>query len=132
MPTLLEGYPISVTDTALGFGVTSVNTSDSEIIGIGTTALDNIYYVNAYTIEGTTGIMTCNIKSDITGIGVTSGVAVGKFSWGKLSGFTRSTTPISITVSGKTVDVGLSTYPSITRNGVGLRNTGNLAKQVFL
>ena len=39
------GYPIYVHDTNVGNGVTSINSSDSEVVGIGTTCLDNIYYV---------------------------------------------------------------------------------------
>ncbi len=131
-PTLLPGYPIVVKDTVTGTGVTSVDSSDSEIVGIGSTNLDNIYIVQEYFIEGNTGIITCNIKSDTNTIGIitTLGEDIGQFSWGKLSEFTRGDSPITLTVEGNTFDVGLTTYPSITRRGVGLRNTGNLKKQV--
>ena len=134
LPTLLEGYPIFVKNTVTGSGVTSVNADDSAIVGIGTTVLDNIYTVNAFNIQGNTGIITCNIKSDTNTIGIatTTGTNIGEFSWGKLSGFTRGTTPISISVSGNTVDVGLTTFPSISRRGLGLRNTGSLSKIIFL
>jgi hypothetical protein len=134
LPTLLEGYPILVKNTVTGSGVTSVNADDSAIVGIGTTVLDNIYTVNAFNIEGNTGIITCNIKSDTNTIGIatTTGANIGEFSWGKLSGFTRGTIPISISVSGNTVDVGLTTFPSISRRGLGLRNTGSLSKIIFL
>jgi hypothetical protein len=117
LPTLLEGYPILVKNTVTGSGVTSVNADDSAIVGIGTTVLDNIYTVNAFNIEGNTGIITCNIKSDTNTIGIatTTGANIGEFSWGKLSGFTRGTIPISISVSGNTVDVGLTTFPSIKK-----------------
>ena len=58
---------------------------------------------------------------------------VGKFSWGRLSGFARFNSPISIGVTGNTVDVGLSTFPTIQRRstptqGVGIRGTGALPK----
>jgi len=49
---------------------------------------------------------------------------VGKFSWGKLTGLTRSSSPISIEVSGFTVNSGLTTFPTIQRRGYGLRNIG--------
>jgi hypothetical protein len=132
--TLLPGYPIVVKNTVTGTGVTSVDASDSEVIGIGSTHVDNIYIVHEYSVIGNTGIMTCNIKSDTdtVGIATTTGTDVGQFSWGKLSEFGRSSNPISLTVYGNTFDVGLTTYPSITRRGVGLRNTGNIAKQVLL
>jgi len=134
LPTLLEGYPILVKGTVTGSGVTSVNVDDSDIIGIGTNLLDNIYTVNAFNIEGNTGIITCNIKSDtnVISIAQTSGANIGEFSWGKLSGFTRGNIPLSISVSGNIVDVGLTTFSSISRRGLGLRNTGSLSKIIFL
>ena len=55
--------------------------------------------------------------------------SVGKYSWGRLSGGTRSEDPISIQVSGKTVS-GLSTYPTIQRRDFGIRKTGALPKIV--
>jgi len=134
LPTLLEGYPIFVKDTVTGNGVTSVNADDSAVVGVGTTVLNNIYIVNAFQLEGNTGIITCNIKSDTdtVGIATTTGTDIGEFSWGRLANFTRSTDPISLTVSGNTVDVGLSSFPSLSRRGLGLRNTGSLNKIIFL
>lgn len=134
LPTLLEGYPIFVKDTVTGNGVTSVNADDSAVVGVGTTVLNNIYIVNAFQLEGNTGIITCNIKSDTdtVGIATTTGADIGEFSWGRLANFTRSTNPISLTVSGNTVDVGLSSFPSLSRRGLGLRNTGSLNKIIFL
>ena len=134
LPTLLEGYPIFVKDTVTGNGVTSVNADDSAVVGVGTTVLNNIYIVNAFQLEGNTGIITCNIKSDTdtVGIATTTGADIGEFSWGRLANFTRSTDPISLTVSGNTVDVGLSSFPSLSRRGLGLRNTGSLNKIIFL
>ena len=51
---------------------------------------------------------------------------MGEFSWGLFTSITRSSAPISINVSGKTVDVGLSTFPTIQRRGEGIRLTGAL------
>jgi hypothetical protein len=45
-----------------------------------------------------------------------------------MSGFTRSNSPISIGVTGNTVDVGLTTFATIQRRGTGIRNTGALPK----
>ena len=124
---LKVGYPIFVKNTKVGSGVTSVDSSDSAIVGIGTTFLDNIYYVGAITVDGTVGIVTCNIDSGTNTIGLsTSGDIVGEFSWGLFTSITRSSSPISIGVTGKTVDVGLSTFPTIQRRGEGLRKTGAL------
>jgi len=118
-------YPIFIYDTQIGSGVTSVDNSDSAVVGIGTTFLDNIYYINQITYDGTVGIATCNIDSgtDITGLS-TSGDFVGRFSWGLFDGVSRSSSPISIGVTGKTVNSGLSTFPFIQRRKYGLRDTG--------
>ena len=134
---LAVGYPIYIFDTRVGRGVTSIDSSDSSVVGIGSTFLDNIYYVHQISSTGTTGIITCNIKSNTSVVGLAStgstSNAVGKFSWGKLSVGSRSSSPISIGVSGNTIDVGLSTFPTIQRRstpeqGVGLRGTGALPK----
>ena len=102
------------------------------MVGVGTTFLDNVYYIHQFSSSGTVGIITCNIKSDTSVVGLTSfsntSNPIGKFSWGRLSGFVRSTSPISIAVTANTVDVGLSTFPTIQRRGTGLRNTGALLK----
>ena len=118
-------YPILIYDTQIGSGVTSVDNSDSAVVGIGTTFLDNIYYINQITYDGTVGIATCNIDSgtDVTGLS-TSGDFVGRFSWGLFDGVSRSSSPISIGVTGKTVNSGLSTFPFIQRRKYGLRDTG--------
>jgi predicted RNA-binding protein with TRAM domain len=134
---LQTGYPIYIFDTRIGRGVTSIDSSDTAVVGVGSTFLDNIYYIHQFSYSGTTGIITCNIKSNTSIVGLTSTGSisnpVGKFSWGRLSGFTRSSSPISIGVSGNTIDVGLSTFPTIQRRsnsdqGVGLRGTGALPK----
>ena len=122
------GYPIFVKNTIIGSGVTSVDSSNTAIVGIGTTFLDNIYYIHELSRDGDfVGIVTCNIDSgtDVTGLS-TSGNHVGEFSWGLFTSITRSSAPISINVSGKTVDVGLSTFPTIQRRGEGIRLTGAL------
>jgi hypothetical protein len=129
---LQTGYPIYIFDTRVGKGITSIDTSNSAVVGIGTTFVDNVYYVHQFSSNGTVGIITCNIISDTSVIGLSSSGSilnpVGKYSWGRLSEFTRSSSPISIGVSGNTVDVGLSTFPTIQRRGIGIRQTGALPK----
>lgn len=113
-----SGNPIYVYDTKVGNGVTTSS-------GIGTTFLDNIYVISAF--NSSTGIMTCNVASTTNVVGIaTTGSSVGKFSWGKLSGFTRGPSPITLNINGYTVDSGLSTYPTIQRRGYGLRDTGSI------
>ena len=124
-------YPIYITNTTVGTGVTSIFDSDSEVVGIGTTFLDNIYNINHLWNSGTAGIITCNIKSDTTVVGLgstgSSMDAIGRFSWGRLGGsFTRSAEPIALGVTGLTVNAGLTTFPTIQRRSSGLRDTGAL------
>ena len=126
------GNPIYIFDTRIGSGLTSINNSNSSIVGIGTTFLDNIYIISAFSSSGTVGIITCNILSSTSVVGLASTGStsnpVGKYSWGRLSGFSRSDSPISIGVTGNTIDVGLSTFPTIQRRISGLRKTGALSK----
>ena len=129
---LQVGYPIYIFNTNVGSGVTSIDNSNTAVVGIGSTFLDNIYYIHQLSYNGTSGIITCNIRSNtpVVGLTTTGNVLnpVGKFSWGKMSIFSRSGSPISIGVSGNTVDAGLSTFPTIQRRGAGIRNTGALPK----
>ena len=99
--------------------------------------LDNVYNISALHVNGTLGIITCNIDSGspVTGLSTfgDDNNPVGTFSWGRLSGFSRGSSPISIGVTGFTVpsvSVGISTFPIVQRRGVGLRETGSLPKQL--
>ena len=125
---LVVGNPIYIFDTKVGNSVTSIYTNNSSVVGSGTTFLDNIYNISG--IDVSTGIITCNVHSNSVLVGIATTGNVGKFSWGKLSGFIRSSSPISIAVSGFNVDSGLSTFPTIQRRGFGLRDIGALTKTV--
>jgi len=130
---LSAGYVISIFDTVIGSGVTSIDNSDSETIGIGTIFVDNIYKIHTYTgIGATQASIVCNVMNSqsLSGIDTFGYDQLGKFSWGRLYGFSRSSSPISIGVTGKTVNSGLSTFPTIQRRGYGLRDTGALKKDL--
>ena len=123
------GNPISIFDTTIGHGVTSIDNtgSDDAVVGIGTTFMDNIYIIQYKNTTLNTGIITCLVASNPVGIATSMGTQpLGEFSWGKLSGIVRSSNPISIAVTGKTINSGLTTFPTIQRRGVGLRDTGAL------
>ena len=127
---LQVGYQIYVTGTNVGSGVTSIYTHDDDTIGVGTQFVDNIYYVHA--LPGVNEIV-CNIQSNTVTTGIqTLGTSVynpnGYFSWGRLSSLARGTNPIAIGVSGRTVNSGLTTYPTIQRRGYGLRDNGSVRK----
>ena len=134
LDSLLNNYPIYVSNTTVGNGITSIDGNDNAVIGIGTTFADNVYYVHSFTRNNLAGIITANVLSTTNHVGLeTSGTLsnpCGTFSWGRLSGFTRGSESIGIGVSGFTVNSGLTTYPSIQRRGFGLRDSGSLRKQL--
>jgi len=140
---LLVNYPVLIKDTSVGNGVTSVDSQDLSIVGVGTTFVDNIYKVHAVSTLGENGEITCNIhtnsSSSVLGIAQTGnfnnsnpGISteLGKISWGRLYNATRANNPISIGVTGLTVNSGLSTFPTIQRKNYtvgslrGLRSSG--------
>ena len=141
---LKVGYSILVSNTKVSSAITSVEYTDNDIVSIGSTFLDNIYKVHAIWTSGQAGIITCNVlsSSDIVGL-VTTGyynpagaggvgftTSLGRITWGRIYDATRSDSPISIGVTGLTVDSGLSTFPTIQRRSYtqtsikGLRSTG--------
>jgi len=133
--TLQTGYPIIVSNTTVGNGITSIDGDDNAIVGIGTTFADNIYYVHSFHVQNLTGVITANILSttNIVTIGSTEGSRsnpCGSFSWGRLAGFKRGTNAIGVGVSGLTVNSGLTTYPTIQRRDFGLRDNGSLRKDL--
>ena len=131
---LQSGYPIYITNTKVGNGVTSIISSNTEVIGIGTTYIDNIYHIQSVSVTGgTVGVVTCFVdtNSNLSGID-TTGTAdypVGNFSWGRLSNTVDLSrlNPIAIGVTGRVVS-GLATYPVVTRRGGSgsLRNKGSI------
>ena len=126
-----EGYPLVIFDSKVGNEVTSIINLDTEIVAIGTTCVDNIYHISSW--DPSTGIATCNILSTTNHIGITStlvpdGVDPARFTWGRLRQGTRSTSPVSIGVSGYTVNTGLTTFPTVQRRNSGLRDKGPISK----
>lgn len=131
---LATGFPICIFDTTIGNGLTSIDSSNSTIVGIGTSFLNNIYNIHSFAYQGTTNVnaeIICNIDSRTSIVGIaTTGNNLGRFSWGVLRGFSRSNYPISIAVSGYTINSGLTTFPTIQRRGYGLRFLGALKKSL--
>jgi len=131
---LLVSYPICIVDTTVGSGVTSIDGGDASVVGVGTTFLDNVYYIHSISASGGNAEIVTNVKSDSSIVGIaTTGSAtmpLGRFSWGKFSNLSRSSSPVSIGVTGLTVTSGLTTFPTIQRRGYGLRDTGSLRKDL--
>ncbi len=136
---------VVVNETRIGAPVTSVDTGgNSSIVGIGTTALDNVYKVHTINnFAGTRdGYLTSNIDSSWTipsslvGIGSTGSetMPLGRISWGRIYNYTRSSNPISIGITGLTwtppgSNAGLSTYPLVQRRNIGIRSTGAITEE---
>ena len=125
---LVAGYPIMIYETTVGNGVTSVNSDDSAVVGIGTTFLDNVYVVNSITSLASNAEIICNVDSGSPVIGILESgnfddlqagltTSLGKLSWGRIYNYDNRTNGISIGVTGLTVDAGLSTFPTIQRRG---------------
>ena len=134
--TLVAGYPIVISDTKVGNGVTSVYSADGDIVSIGTTFLDNIYIVDSATSLAANGEVICNVQSTSVLSGITSTgsfdqtnagstVSLGRISWGRIYNFQERVNPIAIGVTGLTYNSGLNTHPTIQRRGdFGEFNTG--------
>ena len=129
---LQVGYPILVYDTTVGTGLTSVNSEDASIVGIGTLFLDNVYIVNSKTNFGPDAEILCNIhtSSNVAGIATNGSTTLplGSISWGRIYNYDLRANPVSIGVTGLVVDSGLSTFPTIQRRTFGLRNGGGIRK----
>ena len=127
---LSNGDPIYIFDTAVGAGVTSVVTATGSPVGVGTSFFDNIYLISSYSTTSNTAEFVAGVKTDTSLTGISTSGISGRFSWGKLTGGTRNPVVadrISVTVSGKTINSGLSTFPTIQRRNTGIRNTGALS-----
>ena len=133
-----QGYPFKLFDSGISPAagvITSVDTHDSDPIGISTFELDNIYYAHGLHWDGSarTGVITCNIHSgtDVTGIvGVGStAFPAAKFTWGRFGAATRDVVnPLTITAKGLNYNSDLDEWPIAKRTNIGLRNTGALGK----
>ena len=125
---LNAGYPVFINGTRSGHGVVSVDGNDTSTVGVGTTFADNVYIVHQVSNVANNGILTCNVLSTTNlsnfNVSGTTSEPCGRVSWGRISGFSRSSTPVSIGVTGLTVDSGLSTFPTIQRRGTGFKQTG--------
>ena len=133
-----QGYPFKLFDSGISPAagvITSVDTHDSDPIGISTFELDNIYYAHGLHWDGSarTGVITCNIHSgtDVTGIvGVGStAFPAAKFTWGRFGAATRDVVnPLTVTAKGLNYNSDLDEWPIAKRTNIGLRNTGALGK----
>ena len=132
------GYPFKVYGTGVSPAagvITSTDTHDSDVIGISTFEVDNIYYAHALSWDGSarTGVITCNIHSgtDVSGlVGVGSTLhPAARFTWGRFSSAIRDVSyPIALDVKGLNYNPDLDNFPIAQRRNIGLRNTGAFNK----
>ena len=133
-----QGYPFKIYDsgiTPVAGVITSVDTHDSDAIGISTFELDNIYYAHGLHWDGSsrTGVITCNIHSGtnvngLVGVGSTLHPAA-RFTWGRFSSAIRDVNyPLALTVKGLDYNPDLDKWPICQRRNIGLRNTGAFNK----
>ena len=99
-----------------GTGPTSID-KDSNIVGQGTTMIDNIYKVETVTnVNSATVKVACNVKSYASGIVTTaSGTNLGYYSFGKLTNITRSSSPKSFSSNNLNGYVGVTTSSLVRR-----------------
>jgi hypothetical protein len=125
---LNTGYPIYIYDTSVGTGLTTIDQNDSDIVGIGTEFVNNIYIIHSIDVFGPNAEIISNIDSNSNTVGIsTNSDFAGYFSWGRLSGIDREI-PISLDISGFTIDPTLSSFPTIQRRNFGFRETGAIRK----
>ena len=62
---LKVNYPVFITDTKVGNGLTSVGVNAS-VVGIGTTFVDNVYIVKTTSENGENGEITCDVHTNST------------------------------------------------------------------
>ena len=143
---LLQGYPVLITETKVGNGLTSVEPGNASVVGVGTTFVDNVYVVHSITTDGSKGTIVCHVHtnsaSSISGINtqgfydgdLSTAISLGRLSWGRLYGekVARAGNPISIGVTGMTINSGLTTFPTIQRKSYdnlgerGHRSSGSI------
>jgi hypothetical protein len=118
------GYYFMVYDSNVGNGVTSID-SNGNIVGVGTSFLDNIYYVSKVSIAqtatpgfGITSVakVTVSVSSynGLSGVGYSN--YYGKYSWGKISLGNR---------------LELLDHEAYTTNGVSGIKTGTIVKRKY-
>ena len=115
-------YYFTVLNSNIGFGVTSID-SNSSVVGIGTTCLDNVYKVAAVSIAQTSvpGIGITNVSrvtvsvlgyNGLTGTGFSN--FYGEFSWGKINTSVRKN-PVNFETYTQNGVSGIKTAPVVQR-----------------
>jgi len=111
------GYYFVIHDSVVGNGLTSI-TIENNVIGIGTSFIDNVYRADRVDNDGAAGIVTVysNVRS-LAGLGTTSiSPRIGYYSWGRFYNFNRSVTnPESFTIYNQNGYTGLTTSPLVIR-----------------
>ena len=92
------GYYFTIRNSNVGYGLTSLDESNN-VIGIGSTFIDNVYRVSQVSIAQTTvsGVGTTSIAQVVVSVSDYNGLVslgqtyyYGDYSWGRISNLTRS------------------------------------------
>ena len=92
------GYYFTIRNSNVGYGLTSLDESNN-VIGIGSTFIDNVYRVSQVSIAQTTvsGVGTTSIAQVVVSVSDFNGLVslgqtyyYGDYSWGRISNLTRS------------------------------------------
>ena len=133
---LKVGYPVYISGTNVGHGVTSIDGHESSIVSIGTTFIDNIYKVHSFTrFDDNSGKFSVRVKTG-SNVGFASAYAgintggIGRYSWGVLEYTDTRSNGIGIAVTGNILSSGITTFPTIQRRGYGIRSNGALRKDL--
>ena len=133
---LKVGYPVYISGTNVGHGVTSIDGHESSIVSIGTTFIDNIYKVHSFTrFDNNSGKFSVRVKTG-SNVGFASAYAgintggIGRYSWGVLEYTDTRSNGIGIAVTGNILSSGITTFPTIQRRGYGIRSNGALRKDL--
>ena len=133
--SLESGFRVVVSDTFVGPGnVRSLATgSFTNVVAIGSSALNNVYEVRTRTSIGFRGSILTDIDptTDVSELPV-SGKNLGTFSWGVLNAVLRDidfAVPFPLPSSPE-FDQDMKDFPTIVRRTQGLRNEGGLGKKI--
>ena len=111
---ITTGDYFTIKNSCVGDAITSLDPS-TDILGIGSTFIDNVYRADQVINDGISGIVTVysNVQT-IVGLASTSFAGIAEYSWGKLYNFNTRTLPKEFKLSNSGL-TGVSTAPIVTR-----------------
>jgi len=118
IPGIGTGGYFAIRDTHIGPGVTGIVTHTSEIVSVGNTFLDNVYYAADVVGMGATTLRVFANITSLSGIDtsiISDVVRCGSYSWGSLTG-SRGSGAKSYTFHNQTGLIGIQTSAQVIRD----------------